>query len=66
MHDVSLLGGIRGAYAGKSGTVSAALAYGTRSNVHFRYYGVCGQDYDPDLATHIRNATLELRYSLPW
>jgi hypothetical protein len=65
MHDVSLWGGLRGAVSGPMGTVWVSLSSGTRFNVHFRNYSVCGQKFEPEKAVDVRNTTLEITWVLP-
>ncbi len=63
MHDVSVLGGVRGGYAGPIGTVSASVMTGTRMNVFFRNYTVCDVARLTGPVLDVNNTTLEIRYT---
>jgi hypothetical protein len=65
MHDVSLFGGVRAAIGGPMGTLIASLATGTRFNVHFRNYSVCGRDFKAEQALDIENTTVQLGWVVP-
>ena len=62
-HDVTIRGGIRGAYSFPFGRVRVSLSQGKRMNAYFNHFTVCGRDADPLAITDIRTTTLELKYS---
>ncbi len=61
--DVTIRGGIRGAYSLPFGRVSASLSRGKRMNVFFNHFTVCGRDENPAAITDVGNTTFELKYS---
>ncbi len=65
MHDVSLFGGIRGQLFGPFGEVFASISAGTRLNLHFRNYSVCGRDFRAEQAVDVKNLNLEFGWVLP-
>ena len=65
-HDVSLLAGLRGSWAGPMGNIEASVQTGPRHNVFFQNFSVCGRFSDPADIVSARNTTLQLRYSLPF
>ena len=63
-HDVTVRGGIRGVASTPIGRFSASLSTGTRLNVFFQHFAVCGKEPGPPDVIDIKNSTLELKYSL--
>ena len=63
-HDVTVRGGIRGGTSTPIGRFSASLSTGTRLNVFFQHFTVCGRSPIPPAVIDINNTTLELKYSL--
>ena len=63
-HDVTLRGGIRGGASTPIGRFSASWSAGTRLNVFFQHFTVCGRSPIPPAVIDINNTTLELKYSL--
>ena len=62
--DVTVRGGIRGGAYTPIGRFSASLSTGTRLNVFFQHFTVCGRSPIPPAVIDITNTTLELKYSL--
>ena len=63
-NDVTLRGGIRGGASTPIGRFSTSLSTGTRLNVFFQHFTVCGRSPIPPAVIDINNTTLELKYSL--
>jgi hypothetical protein len=62
-HDVSVLGGVRGTYAGRFGTLGAAATFANRLNTFYQHSDLCFVPESRGVDT--RNTTLTLSYSAP-